>query len=217
LEDAHPDCRLRLLNIHEDAGGAVVELAIEDDDSRPPEQTKQLQAALEAEAKRAIGYQRLAIAERETRLQLEGEVRQLTSFVDRLILRPSVYVNNQGGTMSGDTFNNSGQVGAMGPNATAHDNTFNQLVNHVEQHVDLAELAKQLGELRQAIAQKQDASPQAAIAAGEVAKAEIAATEKNTGKVVEHLKAAGKWTLDFAKDVGKDLVVEVIKSATGMP
>ena len=48
-------------------------------------------------------------------------------------------------------------------------------------------------------------------------KAELAATEKNPSKVVEHLKAAGKLTMDFAKEIGKDLVVDVIKKATGMP
>jgi hypothetical protein len=29
----------------------------------------------------------------------------------------------------GDTYNISGQAGAAGPNAHAHDNTFNQIVN----------------------------------------------------------------------------------------
>jgi hypothetical protein len=63
---------------------------------------------------------------------------------------------------------------------------------------------------------KQDSSPHAAIAIGEVAKAEIDTTEKNTPKVIEHLKAAGQWTLDFAKSIGKDVVVAAIKKAMGM-
>ena len=61
------------------------------------------------------------------------------------------------------------------------------------------------------MAAKQDASPQAAIAIGEISKSEITVTEKNTPKVVEHLKAAEQWTLDFAKSVGKDVVVAAIK------
>lgn len=124
--------------------------------------------------------------------------------------------NHQGGAM-GDKYEISGQAGAVGPNAHAHDNTFNQLVNHVEQNIDLAELIKQLGELRHAIMQKQDPSPEAGLAIGNVTAAELAAKEKNPSKVIEHLKTAGKWTLDFAKEIGKDLVVEVIKKATGMP
>jgi hypothetical protein len=53
-------------------------------------------------------------------------------------------------------------------------------VNHIEQNIDLAELTKQLSELRQAITQKHDASHEAAIAIGEIAKAEITASKKNT-------------------------------------
>jgi len=45
---------------------------------------------------------------------------------------------------------------------------------------------------------------QADIDSGEITKSEIAATEKNTSKVTEHLKAAAQWTPDFAKSVGKD-------------
>jgi hypothetical protein len=29
-------------------------------------------------------------------------------------------------------------------------------------------------------------------------------------------KAAGKWTMDFAKEIGKDVVVEAIKVAMGI-
>jgi hypothetical protein len=31
------------------------------------------------------------------------------------------------------------------------------------------------------------------------------------------LKSAGKWTLDFASEIGKDVVAEAIKQAMGMP
>lgn len=117
----------------------------------------------------------------------------------------------------GDKYEISGQAGAVGPNANAHDMTFNQLVNHLEKSVDWTELAKQLSELRQEIAKREDQSPQTAIALGKVAEAEVAATEKNSPKVIESLKAAGKWTLDFAKEVGKDLVVDIIKQSMGMP
>jgi len=42
------------------------------------------------------------------------------------------------------------------------------------------------------IKNKQDSSPQADITLGKVTEAEIAANEKDTSKVVEHLKSAGK-------------------------
>jgi hypothetical protein len=117
----------------------------------------------------------------------------------------------------GDTYNVSGPAGVVGQNAHAHDMTFNQIVNHFEKSIDLPELAKQLSELREEMAKRSDSSPQSAIAQGEAAKAEIAAKEGNTSKVVEHLKAAGVWTLDFAKEVGKDVVVAAIKQSMGMP
>jgi hypothetical protein len=204
IVDYHPDCNLRFVRIHEDSGGAVVELAIEDTENFTSEQIKQLQAALQAEAQRKVEYQRQALIERETRLQLEGKIHQLDSFVDKLLLRQGNYEII------------SRQAGAVGPNAHAHDNTFNQLVNQINQSIDLSALAKELSELRQAIKDKQDSSPQADIALVKVAEAEIAASEKDTPKVIEHLKAAGKWTMDFAKEIGKDAVVAAIKQAMGM-
>lgn len=218
LEEVHPGARLRFVKLHEESGGAVVELAIEADDEGSTGEVKQLQAALQPEAQDKVEELRTIFAEKGALMLLENKFEQLYGLVHQSLQQPkqltTIHVN-QGGSM-GDTYNISGQAGAVGPNAEAHDNTFNQLVNHVEQNIDLDQLAKQLGELRLALAQKQD-SPQAAVAIGEVAKAEIAAGEKNPSKVVEHLKAAGKWTLDFAKEIGKDLVVDVIKKAMGMP
>jgi uncharacterized protein YjbI with pentapeptide repeats len=202
LSDSHPGCNLRFVSIHEDGGGDVVELAIEDAENLNDQQIKQLQTSLEVEAQRQLEYQKQVLIERTMRLQLE---KQLDSFVDKLILR------------QGDTYNIGGQVGAAGPNAHAHHNTFNQLVNQFNQSTDLSALAKELSELRQAIKDKHDSSPQADIALVKVAEAEIAATEKDTAKVVEHLKSAGKWTMDFAKEIGKDVVAEAIKQAMGMP
>lgn len=53
-------------------------------------------------------------------------------------------------------------------------------------------------------------------APGELAEAEIAATEKNASKVVEHLKAAGQWRLDVAKAIGKDVALAAIKKEMEM-
>jgi hypothetical protein len=214
LHGSHYGCSLRLDSIHDGAGGVVVELAIENPCERSIEELKRIKVALEVEAQQKVEYQRQALTERETRLQLEGEVRRLDLVVDKLISRPTLH---QGDSYHmSDTYNVSGQAGAVGPNAQAHDMVFNQIVHQVEQSVDLAALAKELSELRQAIMEKRDSSPQAAVALGEIAKAEIAAQEKNGSKLVEHRKAAGKWALDFAKEIGKDLVVETIKQSMGM-
>ncbi len=213
LEESHQGCGLRLVSIHEDSGGVVVELAIDDDSSKSPEQLKQLKREIETTAQRAIEYERKYLAEEKQRLQLEGEVKQLTSVVDKLILRPSI--NYQGNNM-GDTNIVSGQAGAVGQNAHAHDLTFNQIVNHFEKSIDLPTLANQLGELRAEMAKRQDSSPQAAIAQGEAARAEIAAKEGNTSKVVEYLRAGGQVLLDVAKETGKELLTAAIKTSMGM-
>jgi hypothetical protein len=117
-----------LVSIHEDSGGVVVELAIEDDGRLAPDQLRQIKVALEAEARKAVEYQRQALMERETRLQLEGALRQSDAIIDKLILRPN---QNFQGHYMGNTYNVPGQAGAVGDNAHAHDNTFNQIANHL--------------------------------------------------------------------------------------
>jgi hypothetical protein len=217
LADSHPGARLRLESIKYDSGGAVVELSIEGDDDYSFEQVTQLQRALEEAAQDKIEYQRLALVEREARLELQGNVKQLNSFIDKLLLRPTYYIADQSGIL-GDSpekvnYNISGQIGPVGPNAYSHDMTFNQLVNQSGEPIDFAVLATQLSELRQAIMQKQDALPEALIAIGKVAEAEVAAADKNPSEVIKHLRAAGQWTLDFAKSIGKDVVVTAIKKS----
>jgi hypothetical protein len=126
------------------------------------------------------------------------------------------YLESGDGLM-GDTYNVSGQAGAVGSNAHAYDMTFNQIVSHLEKSIDLSELATQLTELRLMISAKQDLSPQTALALGKVAEAELAAIEKNASKVVDALRSVGKWTLGFANEIGKDIVVAAIKQSMGMP
>jgi uncharacterized protein YjbI with pentapeptide repeats len=216
LEESHHGTGLRLVSIKEDSGGVVAELAIEGADNKTPEQLQQLKTILEAEAQQRVQYQKQALLERDARLQLEGGVKQLSSVVEMLIHRQSIIVNQGGVTMGKETYQNYGQTAGMGQNVHAHDMTFNQIVNNFEKSIDLPTLAKQLGELREEMAKRQDSSPQTAIAQGEIAKAEIAAKEGNTSKVVEHLKVGGEWLLDIAKETGKELLTSAIKASMGM-
>ena len=211
LEESHPGSGLRLVGIREDSGGVVVELAIEDEGNQSPEQLKQLKSEIVATAQRAIEYERKFLAEEKQRLQLEGALKQSDAIIEKLILRPSINVQGDYKNM-GDEYNISGQAGAVGHNAHAHDMTFNQVVNHF----DLPALAKQLRELREEMATRQDSSPQAVIAQGEAAKAEMAAKEGNTSKVVEYLKVGGQGLLDIAKETGKELLTAAIKASMGM-
>lgn len=213
LEQSHPGCSLRLESIKDAMGGAVVTLVIDDASDGSLEGLELLKVELEATAKQVIEFQRLALDERETRLQLEGEVKQLNSVVDKLIVRPSIVFHSGEGISMGDTYK-VGQ-GVAGQNVHAHDMTFNQIGGQIEQSMDLTELARQLARLREAMSQ--DAKePSHYIALGEVAKAEEAAKAKDSSKVAQSLKAAGKWALDVSTKIGVPLAIEAIKHSTGM-
>jgi hypothetical protein len=45
----------------------------------------------------------------------------------------------------------------------------------------------------------------------------LAAKEKDGAAVIEHLKAAGKWTLDVATDIGTKVAALAIIVALGLP
>ena len=50
-------------------------------------------------------------------------------------------------------------------------------------------------------------------ALAEISDAETAAKAGQGSKVLEHLKKAGKWTFDVARDIGTDVAAEVIKKS----
>jgi hypothetical protein len=213
---------LRFVSINESAGGTVVELVIENTRNQSSEELKQLKAALEDEAQRGIEYQKQALAEREIRLQLQGGLEESRRMFSEFITnqKPIYLLNSQGDIKMSDDksskYTNTGYVGAMGDNAQAHNVNFNQPVNNVGESIDLVALAKELATLRVEIAKMQDSSPQAMLATGEIVRAEIAAGEKDTPKVLGHLKAAGQWALDAATKVGATIVAEVIKKSMGL-
>jgi hypothetical protein len=108
-----------------------------------------------------------------------------------------------------------GQAGAVGPGATAHDMTLNQIGGHIEATMSLSELAGELSKLRQAMSERATETEHH-IAIGDIAKAEKAAKESDASKVALRLKSAGKWALEVASKVGVPLAVEAMKQATGM-
>jgi hypothetical protein len=106
-------------------------------------------------------------------------------------------------------FNNS-QIGAVGSNATSSNNSFQQINHNVPENLDYDKLHSQLIQLRENLA-TQAKSPEEFRAIGEVAEAELASKEKDGNKVINHLKDAGKWVFNTAKDIGVDIVTELIK------
>jgi hypothetical protein len=115
----------------------------------------------------------------------------------------------------GDEYNISGQVGAVGSNAQAHDMNFTQIGNQIEKSMDLSLLANELSKLHQAM-KAEGNEVEHDIAISEVAKAEQAAKAKNSSKIAEHLKSAGKWSLEIASKIGVPLAIDALKKAAGI-
>ncbi len=118
------------------------------------------------------------------------------------------------GAIMGDQYNVSGQTGAVGPQAHAHDINFNQVWNQLQNKVDLPRLADELVKLREEM--KRDAiEPEQKFAVGSVEAAEQSARQNNGPKTIEYLKIAGKWALGIAEKIGLDLAKEALKGAIG--
>ena len=115
------------------------------------------------------------------------------------------------GSMSRDTYNIQGQTGAVGPNAHAHDMTFQQVWS--QSGLDLPRLAQELARLRAAMKQETEGTAEQDEAIGAVAAAEKAAARGDGPTVLRHLKAAGKWTLGIAEKIGVAVAAEAIKRA----
>lgn len=124
-----------------------------------------------------------------------------------------VFVTNHYYNNMGDQYNIK-QAGAVGPNSTASNNTFNQLNNSLPADTDYKKLTKELFELRQTLLPKANL-PQHYIAISELSKAEEASKTKDGNIVIKSLISAGKWVLDAAKDIGTDVLAEVIKKHIG--
>ena len=115
----------------------------------------------------------------------------------------------------GDQYNVSGQAGAVGPQAHAHDITFTQTWSQIENSVDLPKLAEELRQLRE-VMEKSASEPGHHLAAGAIAAAEESARQNDGPKVVEYLKAGGKWALGIAEKIGVGVATLALKAALGL-
>jgi len=110
----------------------------------------------------------------------------------------------------GDKYNiESSQVGAVGREAKAESNTFQQVNHSIPENFDFEILSTELEKLKKALKDKAE-QPEEFTALSNIASAEKASKEKNYGKVVEYLKTGGKWVLETAKDIGVNVVAEII-------
>ena len=115
----------------------------------------------------------------------------------------------------GDTYNVSGQAGAVGPKAHVHDVNFYQGWQELEGDVDTSQLADELAKLREEM-DRIGTDPDHRLAAGAVAAAEASARQNNGPKALEYLAAAGRWGLSVAEKIGVVVATAAIKTALGV-
>lgn len=127
----------------------------------------------------------------------------------------TVLLNVEGNlVMAGDSYNVSGQAGAVGPGSTASGNTFNQYVAGLDPE-QMAHLAAELGTLREAMRTRASA-PEEDMAIAEVARAEIAARANDHDGLQDALMKAGRWAWGTANAIGTSLAAAALKAALGV-
>ncbi len=109
----------------------------------------------------------------------------------------------------------AGQVGAQGPNAHAHDMTFNQIWQQNKSTLDVGKLAEELSTLRNSMQEEANTAEEFADI-GAVASAEIEAQKGDGPKALEALSKAGKWALGAAEKIGVTVATAAIKSTIGI-
>lgn len=118
-------------------------------------------------------------------------------------------------SQQGDHFTISGgQNSAVGSRAISTGNSFQQLTVAGES-VNLESLATELDALRKAMRRMAE-EPAEDMSVAEIGQAAEAARDGDEGRVIQHLRSAGRWALDAASTVGTSLAEAALKSALGM-
>lgn len=115
------------------------------------------------------------------------------------------------GDMSTNTYNSTGQIGAVGPNAHVHDVTFQQAWD--QSGINVALLAEELGRLRTAMKRESGDTPEQDEAIGAIAQAQKASVANDGPAALRALKGAGQWALDVAQKAAVPVAVEALKRA----
>jgi hypothetical protein len=167
LQADHPNSSLHIRSVQDDGSGATVTITVEDIAGRSNEHFAQDVEVMRGDL--AILQQRL---QQEERLRLQAEASYRTMFqdvmpklLDRIQPKTETHIGQitgptiiEGTTMSRDTFNTYGQIGAVGPKAHAHDMTFQQVWS--QSSIDLPQLAEELKRLRTAMKEADDKDEQ---------------------------------------------------------
>ena len=118
------------------------------------------------------------------------------------------------GRMSGDSYNvERSQANVIGPNANVSDTRMQQEnVENALPGVDMNELARQLQELTEKL-KALASNPDQYAALSEVSYAAQAASKQDKKGTLEHLKKAGAWALQVARDIGVQVAATALTAA----
>lgn len=110
----------------------------------------------------------------------------------------------------------AGQViGGFGKNVSLHDVNVQQLAQELQSTGGFAKLTGELEQLCAALKQRATTIDHDVVV-GEIASAQKSAKTGDGASLVEHLRRAGSWALDVAKEIGASVASEAIKKSCGL-
>jgi uncharacterized protein YjbI with pentapeptide repeats len=207
LQDEYPNSLLRVRSVQDDAGGALVTIVVDDLADRSKEVFTQELVRLQTELK--------CVA--DDREYYRAIFKSILSDGMALLALPRQNIHLErpsgpiaiGGPMTNDTYNISGQAGAVGPGSRAQVNTFQQ----IQGGIDLPQLADELRRLRDAMKGETTGTPEEDKAIGAGANAGDEAAKGDGTAALRYLKCAGTWALGVAEKIGVAVATEALKRA----
>ncbi len=136
-------------------------------------------------------------------------IKLMSGIVNNEILNEyTTIIQNQ--NIMGDNFNfKNAQVGSAGTNSKSIKNKFNQKIYSIPNNLDFKKLSNELILLKEHLLKNAKNSSDY-MAISEVVKANEASEVGDGQNVIKHLKTAGTWVLNTAKEIGIEVVSELI-------
>lgn len=142
--------------------------------------------------------------------QLKNKIQEF-NFRNQIQTKTYEFINQKIVYMKSKYEINNSQVGAVGDNATSNNNEFIQINSEALANLDYEKLLAELSALKAHLKENANSAEELETVMN-VAKAEEAAKKKEGSKVMEYLKAGGKWLLDTGTKIGVSLVTELAKA-----
>jgi hypothetical protein len=143
--------------------------------------------------------------------EMQAVVKSVANAVARTAGQHQTIFNGDGTMANRDSYS-AGQAGAQGPNAHAHDMTFQQIWANEGGSIQLPSVAEDLARLRTELKSRAK-SPEEDMAIAPVAAAELAARRGDGPGMLKHLGECTRWALGVAKEIGVDIAASAICKA----